>query len=60
MEVLGRAIPASVLELVLTLGDGLFGALGHGHHDARVVAHKPTLLASQSCVNIRIQVRVGN
>lgn len=60
MEVLGGTVPAAVLELVLALGDGLFGALGHGHHDARMVAHQTTLLAAQRRVHVRLQVRVGD
>jgi hypothetical protein len=43
---------------MFALGNGLFGAFGHGHDDAWVVANQATLLASQSCVNVGIQVRI--
>jgi hypothetical protein len=58
MEVLGGAVPAPIFELMFALGNGLFGAFGHGHDDAWVVANQATLLASQSCVNVGIQVRI--
>ena len=60
IEVLGGAVPASVLELMLTLGDGLFGSFGHSNDDARMVANQTSLLASQRRVHVRIQIRVGD
>ena len=58
VKVLGVAVPASVLELMFALGDGLFGAFCHGHDDAWVVANQATLFTSQSCVYVGIQVRI--
>ena len=60
MEILGRAVPAPIFELMLALGDGLFGSFGHGHNDARMVAHQPALLPPQRGVNVRIQIRIGD
>ena len=60
VKVLGVAVPASVLELMFALGDGLLGAFGHGHHDVRVFTHQTPLLAPQSGVHIGVQVRVGD
>lgn len=55
-EIACRAVPATIAELMLALGNGHVGTLDQGTQHTRIVPHQTTLLAAQCGMNRWIHV----